>query len=215
MMLSTASSHSCCNLIKDLREKKRKPNKTHKTKRTRSALWIQDQPKLLFESKVWHSLCMYVCVCEWERQRQRALRERSKASGKEIKSFKYQDQSRSKKHKTKCKSAPQMQKHKVSNDDDDDDCLMLLLFLSFFACFLDRLEMGTKNACFIYYWHLLCWEWKHQFWNWKQNDRPIWENQNTDRKERESGQIVIRFIFFLLNPKPLSIAWPKTPCIEK
>jgi hypothetical protein len=44
-----------------------------------------------------------------------------------------------------------MQKHKVSNDDDDDDCLMLQLFLGFFACFLDRLEMGTKNACIIYY----------------------------------------------------------------
>jgi hypothetical protein len=54
MMLSTASSHSCCNLIKDLREKKKKtkPNQTKLTKQTRSALWIQDQPKLLFESKV-------------------------------------------------------------------------------------------------------------------------------------------------------------------
>jgi hypothetical protein len=56
MMLSTASSHSCCNLIKDLRGKNKenqtKPNSQNKTKQARSALWIQDQPKLLFESKV-------------------------------------------------------------------------------------------------------------------------------------------------------------------
>jgi hypothetical protein len=79
----------------------------------------------------------------------------TKSSEREIKSFREGDQELQvsgsikikKNTKTKCKSAPQMQKHKVSND----DCLMLLLFLSFFACFLDRLEMGTKNACIIYY----------------------------------------------------------------
>ncbi len=76
MMLSTASSHSCCNLIKDLREKKKKtkPNQTKLTKQTRSALWIQDQPKLLFESKVWHFLCMYVCV--WMRETETESSER-------------------------------------------------------------------------------------------------------------------------------------------
>lgn len=88
MMLSTASSHSCCNLIKDLRGKNKenqtKPNSQNKTKQARSALWIQDQPKLLFESKVWHSLCMYVCV--WMRETE------TESSEREIKSFRERDQ---------------------------------------------------------------------------------------------------------------------------
>lgn len=102
-MLSTASSHSCCNLIKDLRGIKRKPNQTKLTKqnKTNKVGTLDSRPTQTF---VWIksvTLSVYVCVCEWERQRQRqrALRERSKASGKEIKSFKYQDQSRSKKQK--------------------------------------------------------------------------------------------------------------------
>jgi hypothetical protein len=39
---------------------------------------------------------------------------------------------------------------------------------------------------------LLCWEWKQQFWNWKQNNRPIW-------KKREWADCDS---FHLLNPKP-------------
>jgi hypothetical protein len=96
-----------------------------------------------------------------------------------------------------------MQKHKVSNDDDDDDCLMLLQFLSFFACFLDRFRNGYKEYMYYILLTLVVLEMEAAILELETKQQThLGEPKQTDRKERETRQIVIRFIFFLLNPKP-------------
>ncbi len=98
MMLSTAGSHSCCNLIKDLREKKENQTKQNSQNKQGLHFGFKTNPNFCLNQKC-DTLCVRMCVWMRETETESSERERSKASGKEIKSFKYQDQSRLKKQK--------------------------------------------------------------------------------------------------------------------